>query len=92
MLNLAEIHLAAEGPLDQLIAAINDVVSDLTVKLQKADEDWDARTGQHNNEVKRLNDEMTNAQLDISGTEQFLRDVLYMQKQNLEEEIQKLND
>jgi uncharacterized coiled-coil protein SlyX len=62
------------------LQAINDVIADLQVKLQQADQDFEVRTGQHNNEVKRLNDEITNAQLDISNTETFLRDVLYVQK------------
>jgi hypothetical protein len=80
MLNLAELSMMTEGPLDGLLQAINDVIADLQVKLQQADQDFETRTGQHNNEVKRLNDEITNAQLDISNTETFLRDVLYVQK------------
>jgi len=34
MLNLAELNMMTEGPVDQLIDAINNVVNDLQVKLQ----------------------------------------------------------
>lgn len=33
IMNLAELHMMAQGPLDELIAAVNDVIEDLNVKL-----------------------------------------------------------
>jgi len=69
LLNLAELHMLAEGPLEELIGAIHDVVEDLNTKLTKAAEDFDTRTALYEAEVSRLNGEIDNAKLDVANTE-----------------------
>jgi Flp pilus assembly protein TadB len=44
LVNLAEVHLSSGGPLDELIDAIEEVITDLETKLDKAHENWDIRT------------------------------------------------
>jgi hypothetical protein len=87
VINLAMLHAKAGGPLDELTAAIEKVVADLAEKLEKATSDFDARTGEHNNEVKRLSRESDNARADIAHTTTFLREVLYVMKTGFEQDI-----
>jgi hypothetical protein len=44
VLGLAELHLMAQGPIESLIEAINDVVDDLHEKLEQAQTEFDERT------------------------------------------------
>jgi len=44
MLDLAEVHLASGGPLDDLSESIVGVVDDLEIKLEKTHSDFDTRT------------------------------------------------
>lgn len=41
MMNLAELHTQAEGPLDDLVEAIEEVVADLERKTDKAHDNYD---------------------------------------------------
>lgn len=54
MVNLAEVHLGSGGPLDELIEAIDGVITDLETKLDKTHENWDIRTENHKSEVARI--------------------------------------
>lgn len=53
-MNLVELHMLAQGPLDQLVNAINDLVDDLNAKLDRAYAEYDQRTTEHNAEVRRI--------------------------------------
>lgn len=44
MMNLAELHVMAEGPLDDLVDAIESVVEDLNNKIDRAHEEYDRAT------------------------------------------------
>jgi hypothetical protein len=41
ILSLAEMHTLAEGPIDDLVEAIEEIVNDLESKLQRAEEEYD---------------------------------------------------
>jgi hypothetical protein len=60
-MNLAELHMMAKGPLDELVAAIEDTVTDLSNKREKRDAAYVKRTNEHNAEVSRLEGEIANA-------------------------------
>lgn len=80
MLNLAELHMLGQGPLDELVGAINDLVNDLNAKCDKADQDFVDLTARYQADVQQHNDDINAAKGDISRTETFLSDVLYPQK------------
>ena len=48
ILKLAELHLMAQGPVETLAEAIQDVISDLGQKLDSANAEFDHRTNEHN--------------------------------------------
>jgi predicted nucleic acid-binding Zn-ribbon protein len=92
IMSLAMLNAKAGNPLDELIAAIEKVIADLDAKTDNANRQYDQRTGEHNSEVKRLQREIDNANADIAHTEQFLKEVLYVMKNNLEQDIVTLQD
>ena len=68
MLNLAEMHLMAQGPVDALINGIIEVLSDLERKHTAADEAFAKRTDEHNSEVRRLTDLINECKRNIADT------------------------
>lgn len=90
-MNLALLQSKAENPVAQLITAIEKIISDLGAKAEKYTQDFDKRTGEHQNEVKRLKSEIDNANSDVSRTDSFLKEVLAPMKVSLEEDIARLN-
>eukprot|EP01006_Ploeotia_vitrea_P049790 TRINITY_DN67376_c0_g3_i2.p2 TRINITY_DN67376_c0_g3~~TRINITY_DN67376_c0_g3_i2.p2 ORF type:complete len:113 (+),score=9.24 TRINITY_DN67376_c0_g3_i2:36-374(+) len=68
LMNLAELHLAAGGPIDGLVAAIEEVISDLETKIENAHAAFDKRTNEHNQEVRRLTDLINEASRNIADT------------------------
>ena len=68
MLNLGELHLLAQGPVDALINGINEVLADLERKHTSADEAFDKRTQEHETEVRRLTGLINEAKRNIADT------------------------
>lgn len=89
---MALISAKTGNPLDTLVEAIQKVIADIEDKVNAENEAFDIRTGEHNQEVKRLNREIDNANSDIARTETFLKEVLYVMKATLEREIIELAD
>jgi len=55
MMNLAELHIQSEGPLDELVDAIEEVINDLERKTDRAHEEYERKTVEHESEVSRIN-------------------------------------
>lgn len=91
ILTLAQLTAKADGPLDPLIEAINKLIVQLDDRTVEVNAAYDQTTLEHNNEIKRLNNEIDIAVEDISRTEIYLNDILYNMKATLEEEIAQLH-
>jgi ABC-type transporter Mla subunit MlaD len=91
ILELAELHMFAKGPLDELLTAIQNLISDLGQKTDFAIEQFDERTSNHNSLEQRLTDDINTAQVQIAHTETFLANVLYVAKSQLEGDIDQLH-
>jgi vacuolar-type H+-ATPase subunit I/STV1 len=87
ILSLAEMHTLAEGPIDDLVVAIEAIVSDLEAKLVSAEEEFDERTQSHNAEVRTLTDLINEAERNIADTQALIENVLVPQRNQLTEEI-----
>jgi uncharacterized spore protein YtfJ len=55
MMNLAELHITSGGPLDELVDAIESVIEDIDMKIDRSHADYDARSNEHDAEVSRIN-------------------------------------
>jgi len=53
------------SPIDELLEAINNALSDLGDKREAADDAFVKRTDEHNNEVQRLEQAIANTQQEI---------------------------
>jgi hypothetical protein len=87
MLNLAELHLMAGGPLDELVEAIEGVMDDLDRKIENSHSEYQKRSDEHDMEVRRINGKMDSANEDIANNTEFLNNVLYVQRDQLEVDI-----
>lgn len=81
----------AQGPLDDLVEAIQNLIEDLAQKTETAHKNFDQTTTDHNSEVARLNSEINTANTDISNGTDMLNNVLYPAKRQLEESITQLH-
>jgi len=54
LLNLAELHMTAKGPLEELIQAIEDTITELAYKREKRDAAYVKRTEEHVALVQQL--------------------------------------
>jgi len=79
--------MMAEGPFDELLSGIQDVIDDLNRKLTAAEDEYQHRSVEHDSETKRIQGEIDSANSDIANTQEFLNNVLYIQKDNLESDI-----
>ena len=68
MLNLGELHLMAQGPVDTLVTAIAEVLEDLSRKHDSANEAFDQRTNEHESESRRLTTLINEANRQIADT------------------------
>lgn len=80
-MNLAEMHTLAQGPLDELIVAIQEVISDVEVKTERAHRDFDARTQQHQTDVRRYTDLISEANRNIAETHELIDNILIPQRE-----------
>jgi len=76
LMNLAEMHTLAQGPLDELVVAIQEVISDVDVKTERANRDFDARTNQHQTDVRRYTDLISEANRNIAETHELIDNIL----------------
>lgn len=90
IVNLALLQARAGNPVAELIAAIEKIITDLDTKTEKATADFDQRTGEHQNEIKRLTREIDNANADVANSDAFLKEVLRPMKLSLEDDIARL--
>lgn len=80
----------AQGPIESLVEAINDVVDDLHQKLEQAQTEFDERTNQHDSTVRKLDDLVLRSQNDIATTQEHITNVLTPQQEQLTEDIANL--
>lgn len=90
IVNLALLQAKAGNPVAELVAAIEKIIVDLDSKTERATADFDQRTGEHQNEVKRLQREIDNANADVANSDAFLKEVLRPMKLSLENDIARL--
>jgi hypothetical protein len=58
IVDFAEVHLQAKGPLQELLNAIDELIDDLNAELAELTKNFNRRTDEHNREVVRLQQEI----------------------------------
>jgi len=74
---LAELHMMSQGPLDELVEAIEALIEDIDVKIEENDGAYNERSLQNQSEVTRLTGLITDAEVHIANAENILNNILY---------------
>jgi hypothetical protein len=90
LMDLAQIHMATEGPLEDLVQALNDLIADTQGALDSENSNFVAATEAHDNAVSRWGALISSAESDIASTESILADILRPRKASLEDTIANL--
>jgi len=67
--------------------AIRDLLTDLDEKQDGLNKDFEARSFEHDTEGRRLQGEVNQANIDIANTQSLLENVLYVNRDNLNNDI-----
>jgi len=86
--SMAELHNLAGGPLDDFLGALAQLVSDLGDRVEELDEDYNQRSLFHQSEITRLDSEISDAQIDVSGAINLLENVYYTTRVALNNKIE----
>lgn len=76
IMNLAELHLMAQGPIEQLRDAVLDVDTDLKQKLENTKNEYNKRSHEHENESRRLKELIRQVDIDVAAAQEHLTNVL----------------
>jgi len=91
MLGLAELHMLAEGPVDDLNEALEALIDDIQEKLDDNDEAYNERSLQNQSEVTRLEGQISDAEVQISSTTNVLESIYYPTLESLQQNLVDLN-
>ncbi|CAK61287.1 unnamed protein product (macronuclear) [Paramecium tetraurelia] len=92
LLHLVELHSMAGGAVSELVDAIEELDNDLIDGLQLLDFNFQQRTNQHNALVVSLNQQINDAQIDISRSEDVIENLLVPRREQLETRIATLEE
>ncbi|KAM3144293.1 hypothetical protein pb186bvf_003457 [Paramecium bursaria] len=83
LLHLVELHSLAQGPVQELIEGIEELVNDLQTGLEDLDYGFARRTNEHNSLVVQLNQAIQDAQIDVSRSEDVIDNLLIPRRDQL---------
>ncbi|CAK92033.1 unnamed protein product (macronuclear) [Paramecium tetraurelia] len=92
LLHLLELHSMAGGAVSELVDAIEELVNDLDEGLQFLDFNFQRRTNEHNALLVQLNQQIQQAQIDVSRSEDLIENLLVPRKEQLEVRIETLEE
>jgi hypothetical protein len=76
MLNMIELHAMAGNIVDELITGIEDLIADLNDQLNNLDFNFNVRTNEHNALVMKLEQDISDAVIDIQRSDDVLENLL----------------
>ena len=83
ILKLVQLHSEAKGAVEELVEAIEELVSDLNNALEELEFDFQQRTATHNSDVIGLGQEIQDAEIDIDRTEDTVANLLNPRRSQL---------
>jgi len=90
ILDLAQIHMATEGPIEDLRQALQDLVDETQQALASENSNFAAASENHDREVDSWNALISSANADIASTQSLLEEILRPRKASLEVTIANL--
>jgi len=90
LIDLASIHMSTEGPLEDLIKAIGDLIQDISNSIDKENLLYEDQTSIHEDYVSKLQQDLDSVKSLISETTFLLESQLRPRKQQVESTIDQL--
>lgn len=90
-MTMAELRAKDGDPVQDLIDAIVKLIDDLHAAQDKARQNFDERTQEHEAELVRLEDLITEAEADISHAQSFLEGTLYPAREQLSGDLDRFH-
>jgi predicted nucleic acid-binding Zn-ribbon protein len=91
MVGLAELHMMAGGPVEDLNEALEALIDDTEEKIADNDESYNERSLQNQSEVTRLEGQITDVEVQIASTTNLLESILYPTLESLQQNLADLN-
>jgi predicted phage tail protein len=92
MLNFVQLHTAVKGPIDELLAAIEELIEDLNNDLQELEFDFQTRTNEHNAMVVALEQDIRDAESDIARMDDTINELLIPRRSQIKARIAAITD
>ncbi|CAD8164464.1 unnamed protein product [Paramecium octaurelia] len=92
LLHLVELHSMAGGSVSELLDAIEELVNDLEDGLELLDFNFQRRTNEHNALLVQLNQQIQQAVIDVSRSDDVIENLLNPRKEQLELRIATLEE
>jgi hypothetical protein len=92
MLNFVQLHAAVKGPIDELLAAIEELIEDLNTELQELEFDFQTRTNEHNSLVVAYEQDIMDAESDIARMDDTINELLIPRRQQIKKRISEITD
>ncbi|CAD8182504.1 unnamed protein product [Paramecium pentaurelia] len=92
LLSMMALHSQSQGPVDELVQAIEDLVADLQEELDVLEFNFGQRTNEHHKIVTTLEQEINQAVLDYQRTQDTLENLLYPRRENLKNKIEQIQE
>jgi hypothetical protein len=83
LFSMAELHSLAGGAVEDLTAAIEQLVSDIGDRIDELDAEYNDRTLFHQSEVTRIGSDISSAEISVSTTHNLLENILYPENAQL---------
>jgi hypothetical protein len=92
LFSMAELHSLAGGAVEDLTAAIEQLVSDIGDRIDELDAEYNDRTLFHQSEVTRIGSDISSAQISVSSTNNLLENIFYPERAKIQFQIASNND
>jgi len=92
LLHMVQLHAMAQGPVQELEDAIEELISDLNEELQELESDFGQRTSQHNSDVISLEQEIQDAEIDVDRAEDTIANLLVPRRNQLQNRMAQIQE
>jgi hypothetical protein len=92
LLHMVQLHSMAQGPVQELEDAIEELISDLNEELENLEFEFNQRTSQHNSDVISLEQEIQDAEIDVDRSEDTIANLLVPRLNQLQSRLQQLQE
>ncbi|KAM3132173.1 hypothetical protein pb186bvf_015768 [Paramecium bursaria] len=92
VLNLITLHSGVNGPINELIEAIDELIDDLSDQLEQLDFTFQQRTNEHNSYIVFQEQSIRDAEQDIARIEDVIDNLLIPRRDQIQQKVETIGD